>query len=39
MIENNFTGVNNDYANNAYNYFIKEFSQNNYVKTILELIE
>ena len=39
MIENNFTGVNNDYANNAYNFFIKEFSQNNYVKTILELIE
>jgi len=39
MIENNYTGINTDYANNAYNFFIKEFSQNNYVKTILELIE
>ena len=39
MIENNYNNVNNDYANEAYNFFIEEFSQNNYVKTILELIE
>jgi glycosyltransferase involved in cell wall biosynthesis len=39
MIENNYNGKNIEYANNAYNFFINNFNQSNYVKTILELIE